>query len=312
MTHRPRVQSWQLQFVLLSAIWGSSFMFIKVLGEHWPPLWVALGRVAFGALTLVFISLASRARMPCEPRVWLHCAVLAVFFNAVPFTLFAYGEQHTSSIVAGLWNATTPLWVLVISLIALREERATGDRIGGLVVGFAGVALLLGPWRGIAGGALTGQLACAGAAFCYGLGFPYARRFLTSRPESGAALSAIQLLCATALLAVFIPLSRGPTLHLGWKPVGSLLALGILGSGVAYALNFAIVRARGAGVASTVTYLIPVFATILGVVVLGEPLHWNQPVGTAVLLGGIAVSQGRLRPGGLAATVRRRDLGQVG
>src|SRR5580693_7201944 len=83
-TQRPP-PPWQLQFVLLSAIWGSSFLFIKVLGERWAPL--------------------SR-----DPRLWLHCAVVAVFFNAAPFTLFAYGEQHTSSIVAGLWNATTPLW----------------------------------------------------------------------------------------------------------------------------------------------------------------------------------------------------------
>ena len=160
-------------------------------------------------------------------------------------------------------------------------------------------------WRGIGGGALTGQLACAAAAFCYGLGFPYTRRFLSSRPEGGVALSAMQLVCATAMLALFIPLSRGPTLHLSWQAVGSLLALGILGSGVAYALNFAIVRAKGAGVASTVTYLIPVFATILGVAVLGEPVEWNQPVGTSLLLAGIAMSQGRLRlPGPVAVAVR--------
>ncbi|HUZ28741.1 MAG TPA: DMT family transporter [Solirubrobacteraceae bacterium] len=310
-TQRPPVP-WQLQFVLLSAIWGSSFLFIKVLGERWPPLWVALGRVTLGALTLLVITRAGRARLSRDPRLWLHCAVVAVFFNAAPFTLFAYGEQHTSSIVAGLWNATTPLWVLVISLIAFGEERPTASRVGGLAVGFAGVVLLLGPWRGLAGGALTGQLACAGAGLCYGLGFPYMRRFLSWRPESGAALSAMQLVSATAMLALFIPLSRGPSLALSWQALASLLALGVLGSGVAYALNFAIVRARGAAVASTVTYLIPVFATILGVVVLGEPLRWNQPAGTALLLTGIAVSQGRLHTRSLTAAVRRRRLSQVG
>ena len=305
MSHERALLGWPAQFVLLSAIWGSSFMFIKVLDERWPPLWVALGRVTFGALTLLVIAWASRARLSAEPRMWLHCAVVAVLFNAAPFTLFAYGEHHTSSIVAGLWNATTPLWVLIISLIAFGQERPTRARVAGLALGFAGVALLLGPWRGIGGGALTGQLACAAAAFCYGLGFPYTRRFLSSRPEGGVALSAMQLVCATAMLALFIPLSRGPTLHLSWQAVGSLLALGILGSGVAYALNFAIVRAKGAGVASTVTYLIPVFATILGVAVLGEPVEWNQPVGTSLLLAGIAMSQGRLRlPGPVAVAVR--------
>jgi drug/metabolite transporter (DMT)-like permease len=312
MADQRHIAPWQFEFVLLSAIWGSSFLFIKVLGEHWPALWVALGRVSLGAVTLLVIALFTRARLPREPRVWLHCAILAVLFNAAPFTLFAYGEQHTSSIVAGLWNATTPLWALVFSLIAFGAERPTAHRVLGLAVGFGGVALLLGPWRGIAGGALAGQLACAGAAVCYGLGFPYLRRFLASRPETGAAVSAVQLVCATAILAVFIPLSHSPTFHLGWQPVGSVLALGILGSGVAYALNFAIVRARGAGVASTVTYLIPVFATVLGVVVLGEPLHWNQPAGTALLLAGIAFSQGRLDARKLPGTVRRRRLSQFG
>lgn len=303
--------SWRVQFVLLSAIWGSSFLFIKVLDRHWPALWVALGRVALGALTLVVIVRLTGKRLSGDPRLWGHCAAVAVFSNAVPFTLFAFGEKHTSSIVAGLWNATTPLWVLILALLAFREERPTRSRLAGLMVGFAGVTLLLGPWRGLTGGALSGQLACASAAACYGLAFLYTRRYLASRPETGPSLAAAQLICATVMLAALVPLSRAPSPHLGWQGIGSLLGLGVLGSGVAFALNYAIVRARGATRASTVTYLIPVFATILGVVVLSEPLRWNQPVGAAILLGGIAVSQGRLRAGGVAAAVRQRRLGEV-
>jgi drug/metabolite transporter (DMT)-like permease len=288
--------AWQLQFVLLSAIWGSSFLFIKVLGEHWPALWVALGRVALGALTLVALMALRRERLPSDRRLWRQSAVVAVFFNAVPFTLLAFGEQHISSIVAGLWNATTPLWVLVVSLLAFPEERTTRGRVAGLALGFMGVALLLGPWRGLGGGQLIGHLACAGAAVCYGLGFPYTRRHLASRVESGVVLAACQLICATAMLAVFVPFARAPTIHIGLDGAGSLVALGALGSGIAYVLNYAIVRARGATVASTVTYLIPVFSTALGAAVLGEALHWNQAAGAAVLLLGIAISQGGIRP----------------
>ena len=298
---------WQFQFVLLAAIWGSSFLYIKVLDRHWPALWVALGRCTLGALTLVIIVRLTGERLSRDRRLWAHCAVVAVISNAVPFTLFAYGEKHTSSIVAGLWNATTPLWVLILALLAFREERTTRSRVAGLAVGFAGVVLLLGPWRGITGGALTGQLACAAAAACYGLAFLYIRRYIAPRSDSGPSLAAAQLICATAMLAVFAPLSGAPSFDLGWAAVGSLLGLGVLSSGVAFALNYAIVRARGATRASTVTYLIPVFATILGVAVLGEPLQWNQPAGTALLLSGIAVSQGRLRPRSLAPVAVRSD-----
>jgi drug/metabolite transporter (DMT)-like permease len=301
-----RANSWQVQFVALAATWGASFLFIKVLDRHWPVLWVSLGRVALGAAALLLLVVLRGERLPSEPRAWLHCAVAAVLFNAVPWTLFAYGEHHASSIVAGLWNATTPLWVLIVSLAAFGEEQPSRQRVAGLLLGFAGVGVLLGPWRGFGGGELAGHLACAGAALCYGIGFPYTRRFLADRPESGVVLSAAQLLCATAMLSVFIPLARAPTTHIGLDGLGSLLALGALGSGVAFAVNYAIVRAKGPGTASLVTYVIPVFATVLGVAVLGETLHWNQPAGTLVLLAGVAISQGRLaraRPRVTAAEV---------
>jgi drug/metabolite transporter (DMT)-like permease len=285
---------WRVQFIVLGAIWGASFLFIKVLDRHWPVLWITFGRIALGALALVLIMAVRRERFPTDRRLWLYCAGAAVLFNDVPWTLFAFGERHTSSIVAGLWNATTPLWVLIVSLIAFHEERPSANRVIGLAIGFVGVAILVGPWGGFAGGQLIGQLACAGAAVFYGFGFPYARRYLTGRSESGVALSACQLMCAAAILVPFLPLAPTPTGHLGLDGLGSILALGVLGSGIGFAINYSIVRAQGIAVASTVTYLIPVFSTILGALVLDERLHWYQPVGTIVLLLGIATLQGRL------------------
>lgn len=294
MPHEHGHSRWQLQFLLTAAIWGSSFVFIKVLGRHWTAVWVAFGRVSVGAITLAVLVALRGERFPTDRRLWLHCVVAAVLFNAAPFTLFAFGEQHTSSIVAGLWNATTPLWVMVVLLAAFPEERPTRGRVVGISVGFVGALVLLGPWRGLPSGALIGQLACAGASACYGLGFPYTRRYLAGRKESGVVLSSCQLTCAVVVLAPFLVLSRSPTTAIGFDGWGSLLALGALGSGVAYALNYAVVRARGSAAASTVTYLIPVFSTVLGVTVLGETLRWNQPVGALVLLFGIAMCEGRL------------------
>ena len=260
-------------------------------------MWIALGRVALGAITLVVLTLWRRERLRLEPRLVAHLTVAALLFNAIPFTLFAYGEKHVSSIVAGLWNATTPLWVLVVILLAFGEEHPSRERVAGLGVGFVGVAMLLGPWRGLGHGELVGHLACAGAAFCYGVGFPYTRRYLASRGESGVALSAGQLVCATILLALIAPFASAPSTNIGLDGLGSVLALGVLGSGIAYALNYSIVRAAGSAVASTVTYVIPIFSTLLGVVVLGESLSWNQPAGALVLLLGVAISDRRLRLG---------------
>ncbi len=286
---------WRAQFLVLSVIWGSSFLFIKVLGRHWPALWIAFGRIALGAITLVLLSIAVKESLRFSLRTWLHLLVAAALFNAVPFSLFAFGEKHVSSVVAGMWNASAPLWVMCTALAAFPEEHPNRGRVIGLIVGFAGVAMLLGPWRGLGHGQLEGHLACAGGAICYGIAFPYTRRYLAGRVSGAVALPAGQLICATLEMAVLVPFTTAPTLRLGIDSIGSLLALGVLGSGIAYSLNYSIVRAAGATVASTVTYLIPIWSTVLGVVVLGEALSWNQPVGALILLLGIALSQGHAR-----------------
>jgi drug/metabolite transporter (DMT)-like permease len=285
---------WQAQFALLTSVWGASFLFIKVADRDLAPVDVALARVALGAAVLVVVLAVGRARLPHGRSVWGHLALVGLIGNAIPFTLFAYGETRISSVLAGLWNATTPLLVLLVATFMLPAERPTGRRVGGLVVGFAGVVVVLGPWRGLGGSELLGQLMCLGAATCYGVAFPYTRRFLAGRTDSGTALSAGQLLCAAAQLALLTVFVGGAPRGLGLDAAGSLLALGALGTGLAYILNYAIVRAAGATTAATVTYLVPVVSTALGVIVLGEGVTWNEPLGAAVALGAVAW-QGLLR-----------------
>nr|CAG38675.1 putative integral membrane protein [Micromonospora echinospora] len=295
---RAPLRSWLPGFVLLAAIWGSSFLFIKIGIRELHPLYVTLGRVATGALTLLVVLAVLRDRLPRDRRLWLHLTVVAAFGVALPFTLFGYGEQRIPSMLAGIWNATTPLVVLPLAVLVFRTERLTTRRAVGLGLGFAGVLVVLGVWQGVGGATFTGQLMCFGAAACYGMAIPYQKRFVAGRAESGLALSAAQLLLATVQLAVVAPLVAGappaPT-ALSWDVVASVLALGALGTGLAFVINMHNIRLVGASAASTVTYLIPVFAVLIGAVALDETPTWHQPVGALVVLLGVAVSQGLLR-----------------
>lgn len=285
---------WQLPFAVLAAIWGSSFLLIKVGDESFAPLQLALGRVVFGFAALLAIVAARRERLTFTRVEWLHLAVAALLFNSLPFTLFAWGETRTSSVLAGIWNAATPLFTLPFGLLLVRSERVSAARAWSVLLGFAGVVVVLGPWRGTGGGAFLGDLACVGAAASYGLGFAYTRRTLGNR-HSPVALSAGQLLCATVELAlVALPVDGLPHDASG-RSVASVVVLGVLGTGIAYVLNYAVIRAAGIAIASTVTFVIPVFATLLGIAVLHESLSWNAPLGGALVLLAAAGVQGRLR-----------------
>jgi drug/metabolite transporter (DMT)-like permease len=233
--------------------------------------------------------------LPRDPLLWLHLAVIAAVGVGLPFTLFGYGEQRISSMLAGIWNATTPLVVLPLAVLVFHTERMTVRKAVGLGLGFLGVLVVLGVWHGVGGTEFTGQLMCFAAAACYGLAIPYQKRFVAGRTESGLALSAGQLLMATAQLAIVAPLVAGappaPT-GLSLDVIASVLALGALGTGLAFVIHMRNIRLVGASTASTVTYLIPIFAVLIGVIALGEHLAWYQPLGALIVLAGVAISQG--------------------
>jgi drug/metabolite transporter (DMT)-like permease len=286
---------WRGRFVLLAAIWGLSFLFIKVGDEALAPVQVALARMVVGTGTLLIILAIRRERLPAFGTIWLRLAGAALLLNTLPFTLFAYGETRVTSILAGIWNGTTPLLTLLVVIAVLPEEKPTRSRVAGLGIGFLGVLVVLGIWNGIGSAALLGSLACLAAACCYGLGYPYSRRVLTGRSESTLALAAGQLLCGTVELGIITPFTTHMPATMSLRVVLSMLALGALGTGVAYVLNYTLVRDVGATITSTVTYVIPLFSTIAGIVFLGEHLSWNQPIGAVVVIAGVAVSQERLR-----------------
>ncbi|MEA2457439.1 MAG: hypothetical protein QOC95_411 [Thermoleophilaceae bacterium] len=278
--------------MLLALIWGSSFLFIKVAVKWLAPIDVAFVRVALGASVLLVVLAVTRRRLPAGRQVWGHLFVIALFGNSIPFALLAEGETRISSVLAGIWNASTPLLTLVVATFMLPEERPTPRRVAGLMGGFAGVLVVLGPWRSVGGTELAGQLMCLGAAACYGIAFPYTRRFVAGRPDSGVALSAGQLIWSSAQLGVVAIFVGSVPGRLPLDAVGAMLGLGVLGTGAAYILNYAVVRLAGATTASTVTYLVPLVSTALGIVVLSEALEWNQPAGAALVLASVAFSEG--------------------
>ena len=206
----------------------------------------------------------------------------------MPFALFAYGETHVSSILAGLINAMTPLATLAVLLLAFPEEKPTRERVIGLVLGFLGVLIVLGVWEGLRTGQLLGTLACVGAVCCYGVAFPYARRHLSSDPETTLAkatgqvvLGAVFLIPALLISEVVAPSHRG---HLGLGTVAGMVALGVFSTGFAYILNFQVIDAAGSSTATGVAYLSPIAVVIVGMSFLGEHLYWYEPLGAAVIL----------------------------
>ena len=284
-----------LRLLVLGVVWGTSFLFIKVALDGLSPLQVSLGRTALGAAALWALVLARRMPLPRQVRTWGHITVLCVVGNVVPFVGFAWAGDRISSGVSGVYNATTPLMTLLVALALRGDERVTGERIAGLLLGFAGVVVVLGPWRGSdQENLVSGQLAALGASASYGLAFNYARRFL-----SRAGIPPVVL--ATCQLSVALVLLGAVTLAAGWEPVdlagdvvAAMLALGVLGTGFAFILYHGLIRDIGATSASMVTFIIPVVAVSLGVVVLDEPLGWNLFVGGAVVVLAVALAEGRL------------------
>jgi drug/metabolite transporter (DMT)-like permease len=289
------LSAWLPRWLLLAVIWGCAFWFIKVAVRELEPLQVAFGRVSLGALVVLLVLAVTRTGLPRSRRVWIDVAVVALFLHTLPFTLFAFGETHISSVLAGIWNATTPLWAVLMGLVVLPWEKVPPERWTGLAVGFVGVLIVLGVWNGLGGGDLVGSLACISATACYGFAVTYTRRRLAPRHESPTALVGAQLLCGTVQLGLLCALFAPRAAPLSGDVVAAMAALGFLCTGLAFVLNFAIVRAAGSLASASVTYATPLVSTLVGVLLLGEALTWNQPLGALVVLAGVALVQGFVR-----------------
>ncbi|MCH0566789.1 MULTISPECIES: DMT family transporter [unclassified Streptomyces] len=292
---RPRLD-WRVRFAALSLIWGFSFLLIKVGTEAFAPFQVTLGRLVFGTAVLAIALAVRRERLPRGLRTWAHLAVAALLLNALPFSLFAFAEMSIPSTLAGICNATSPLWGMALSLVALSEDRPTRVRVAGLGLGFLGVLTVLGVWQGFSGVDARGTALALLASLSYPVGWIHVRRTLAGSGHSHLSLTGAQLLLATAQLAFVTPLFTSPPAGVPVLPLLAVIALGALGTGVAMLVQYGIVAEVGPTTAQMVTYFIPVIATVAGVALLGESLRWSTPVGAVIVLAGAALTQVRPKP----------------
>lgn len=292
---RRTVLDWRIRFGALSLIWGFSFLLIKVGTEGYAPFQVTFGRLLFGTAVLAAAMAVKRERLPRGARTWGHLTVAAFLLNALPFSLFAYSELTIPSTLAGICNATSPLWGMALSLVALSEDRPTRRRVAGLGIGFLGVLTVLGVWQGFHGLDATGTLMALLASLSYPIGWIYVRRTLAGTGQSHLSMTGAQLLLATAQLALVTPLFTTLPSHFPVVPLLAIAALGALGTGLAMLVQYGIVAEVGPTTAQMVTYFIPVIATAAGVAILGESLSWSTPVGAVIVLAGAALTQARPR-----------------
>lgn len=296
-----------LRVATLALLWGSGFLWIKIALRGFPPTELTVIRLALGAVLLLVWLFVTRGRLPRGLILWLHLGIAATISNVIPFLLFAVGEQQVDSSVAGMLNATTPVWTGVLALLIGQESKPNLWKATGLVLGIAGTLLIFAPWRTGTQFWTLGAAACLAAAFCYAVSYVYVARYLAPRKLSPLELSAAQLVAASVISAMINPLLGGWQVpHWDTVAVASLVVLG-LSTGLTYVINYRLIREDGATVASTVIYLLPVVAIILGALVLREIPDLHAVAGVGVVLTGVALARrtqgGETRPvAGVAAS----------
>jgi len=289
-----RALTW-LRLATLGLLWGSGFLWVKVALRGFTPYQIVLVQLVLGALVLVFVTYVGSDSLPRGRVVWLHLAVAGVLANITPYLLFAVAEKQIDSAVAGMINATTPLFTVIVAVLLRHEPRPPLIRALGLLVGIGGTAVLLAPWMSGTQFTSWGALAALAASLSYAISYVYMDRYLVSRKLSPLSLATGQLLAASAVTILALPVVRGwsvPTWRL--DAVLSLVTLGVASTGIAYVLNYRIITDIGASAASVVTYLLPPTAVVLGAIVLGEVLTLHAIIGMAAILVGVALARYRV------------------
>jgi drug/metabolite transporter (DMT)-like permease len=270
-------------FILLGAIWSSSFMWIKIAVQEVGPITLVAFRVLFGLLFGIVVIFIQHAQMPRSFKEWSPLLLLGITNVAIPFFLISWGEQSIDSAVAAILDATVPLFTILIAHYLLHDDKMTWPKVLGLLVGFAGVIVLMSKDIGASFGSLLGQLAVVLACAFYAGSAVFARK--TTEDTPGILRSAGPLVSATVVmwLATFFVESpvKIPQMGITWI---ALLFLGILGSGLAFVLAYYLIHEIGPTRTSMVTYLFPLGGVILGVAFLNEELSWQLLVGAVLII----------------------------
>jgi len=273
---------------VIGSIWGSSFLFMKVLLDDISPIEIVAGRLFFGALAIGVFVAWRRLPLRLSPTLVLQVSLVAVISNIIPFGLIAWGEENVDSGIAGVLNSTMPIFTAILAAMFLAEEKITPMRLGGIALGFVGVLTLTGDdIVNVTDSGVLGQLAIIGAAACYGIGAVYTRSLLGSNDP--VTLAALQITMGLVLTVPLVFLIEGsPGYGMSAESVLSLLGLGVLSTGAAYILFYWLIDNIGSVRSSLVTYVVPVVALILGWLVLDEGIGLNVILGAALIIGGVA------------------------
>lgn len=288
------MQSWVYKFIPMALIWGSSFFFIELSLQLTTALGVAFWRTFLGGLAMFLLLAFLKIQLPKKLTHYLHLWIAGLLMSAFPFSMYAFAQQQTTSILAAIMNATTPIFTLLAILTIFRSQKQSSTAIIGLLVGLIGVGITLGVWQGFGENDQLAILALLLASISYGIGTPYIRKFVTPLELPSISAAGVQVMTSALTLLPFYVLT-GPLFvaEPRFETVSALLLLGVLGSGIAYALFYGVVAEAGSTVAATVTYTNPVIATTWGILLLGEPLHWYEPVGGLLVLLGAYLSQAK-------------------
>jgi len=293
MTDRGSRIDWII-FLALGFFWGSSYLFIKIGVDHGlEPFTLIMFRLAIGLVLLSSVVAWFKEPLPRDLRMYGHLFVMGVVNIAIPFSLITFAEKAVDSSLAAVINSAVPLFVIVIAAIFLRGEQITVNRLAGLVVGFVGVAILVGlDVTNLGSADAVGELALVGATISYAFGAVYARAHIHGlRPMIPALFQVFFGLVVISVLAVVTehPFASFPAP----EALFAIVWLGLLGSGLAYLCFFRILQRWGATRTSLVAYLLPVFGIALGALVLKEPIAPSTLLGTVLVIGGIALVNSR-------------------
>jgi len=276
-------------FILLGLIWSSSFLWIKIGVQEIGPMALVAFRMLFGALTAILIATVQKVKWPRDWKTWGIFAILGPTSLAIPIFFISWGEQTIDSAVASILNATVPLFTIVIAHFWLHDDKMTVQKVLGLLVGFAGVAVLLSEdLLTSSHSSALGQAAVILAAFFYAWSAVFARK--ATQHVNEVARGAAPLITAAIFMWLIGPITEKPflipTLPLTWI---AALWLGILGSGLAMIMFYYLIHEVGPTRASLVTYLFPLGGVILGVIFLNEHLSWQLALGAALIISSIVV-----------------------
>jgi drug/metabolite transporter (DMT)-like permease len=287
MTQQLAKANWLL-FIALGFMWGSSYLFIKLAVDDFGTFTLVALRLLVGAILLWAVVLVTRQELPREPRIYGHLFVMGLVNIVIPFALITWAEQTVDSSLAAILTAPVPLFAIVIAPLFLHDEPIRVNGVVGLVVGFIGVVILTSRDLTVGDSDLSGEVALLGAAFSYAVGAVYARRNMRGvHPLIPAVFQVSFALLVAGAIAILAerPWDARPDA----EAIFSILWLGVLGSGLAYLVVFRLFAAWGATRTTMVAYEIPVWGIVLGFLVLAEPIDVRLLIGTALVVGGVAL-----------------------